>query len=244
MDKLLLFNHLKRALILAGVSVLLGSCAKNSSDVVIKPSSTSITTINPTVTSTAVVYHNADTVIFQGGKEGYKYYRIPAVVTTSKGTLLAFAEGRKNGQDDTGDIDIVMKRSTDGGQTWSPLMVVWDMGANSCGNPAPIVDQITGEVSLIMCFGIGTDTQTGVVTGNGTPRRIFYSKSKDDGLTWQLPNEISSTTTTKSGVYVASGPGHGIQLTQGEHVGRLVVPVNYENLKKAGMSLTASVYTF
>ena len=66
--------------------------------------------------------------LFEGGKEGYECFRIPAIVTCSMGTVLAFAEGRKKGCSDTGDIDLVMKYSRDHGETWSKLMVIWDDG--------------------------------------------------------------------------------------------------------------------
>ena len=61
--------------------------------------------------------------LFQSGTEGYHTFRIPAIVTTVNGTVLAFAEGRKNGAADTGDIDLVMRRSADNGRTWSALLL-------------------------------------------------------------------------------------------------------------------------
>ncbi len=73
--------------------------------------------------------------VFVAGQEGYHSYRIPSVIVTPKGAVLAFAEGRKAGLGDAGNIDLVMKRSTDGGRTWGKLRVVWDDGANTCGNP-------------------------------------------------------------------------------------------------------------
>ncbi|MFN7142066.1 MAG: exo-alpha-sialidase, partial [Limisphaerales bacterium] len=79
--------------------------------------------------------------IFIAGTDGYHTYRIPSLIVTKKGTLLAFAEGRKNNRTDTGDIDIVLKRSTDGGKTWSAQQIVWDDGDNTCGNPSPVVDE-------------------------------------------------------------------------------------------------------
>src|SRR5690348_3843809 len=78
--------------------------------------------------------------IFRNGDAGYSCFRIPAIVLTKSGTLLAFAEGRKRGCSDTGDIDLVLKRSHDGGKTWSKVTVVWDDTTNTCGNPAPVID--------------------------------------------------------------------------------------------------------
>src|SRR5688572_1473593 len=79
--------------------------------------------------------------LFKAGDDGYACYRIPAIVTTTKGTVLAFAEARKNNCGDAGDIDLVVKRSSDNGKTWSNLAVVWSDGENTCGNPAPVIDQ-------------------------------------------------------------------------------------------------------
>src|SRR5690606_36449618 len=76
--------------------------------------------------------------LFESNTEGYKCFRIPAIVLTKQGTVLAFAEGRKRGCSDTGNIDLVMKRSEDGGNTWSNHMVVWNDAENTCGNPAPV----------------------------------------------------------------------------------------------------------
>ena len=57
--------------------------------------------------------------VFTAGQDGYHTYRIPAIVVTTNGTVLAFCEGRKNGRGDSGDIDTLLRRSTDGGKTWS-----------------------------------------------------------------------------------------------------------------------------
>src|SRR4051812_5042846 len=73
------------------------------------------------------------TLLFDSGKEGYKRYRIPALLTTPKGTVLAFCEGRKGGKGLTGDIDIILKRSTDSGKTWQALEVVADGGGHTLG---------------------------------------------------------------------------------------------------------------
>ena len=78
-------------------------------------------------------------VLFEAGTDGYERYRIPSLLEAGGETVLAFAEGRNCGFLDTGDIDLVMKRSDDGGQTWSPLQVVFDNGPDVAGNPAPVI---------------------------------------------------------------------------------------------------------
>src|SRR5690348_16549228 len=80
-----------------------------------------------------------ETVVFQSGTEGYHTFRIPAIVRAPNGDLLAFAEGRKNSRSDTGDIDLLLKRSSDGGKTWGALQLLWDDAGNTCGNPCPVV---------------------------------------------------------------------------------------------------------
>jgi len=90
--------------------------------------------------------------VFQQGANGYHTFRIPAIVCATNGTLLAFAEGRRNTGGDTGAIDLVLRRSFDGGHTWGPLQIVGDGGTNTFGNPVPIVDSITGRVLLLRIF--------------------------------------------------------------------------------------------
>ena len=94
---------------------------------------------------------NTTTDIYQKSQDGYACFRIPAIVKSKAGTLLAFAEARKNSCSDTGNIDLVVKRSEDGGKTWSRIITVWDDGDNVCGNPSPIVDQETGRIILVSC---------------------------------------------------------------------------------------------
>src|SRR5262249_34637800 len=99
------------------------------------------------------------TPLFQSGKEGYHTFRIPALLVTPKGTVLAFCEGRKKGRGDSGDIDVVLKRSTDGGKTWKALQVIADDGANTVGNPCPVVERSTGTIWLLLTHNLGTDTE-------------------------------------------------------------------------------------
>ena len=89
-------------------------------------------------------------ILFKKGDYGYHTFRIPALVQTKSGAILAFAEARRNSGSDTGDIDLVMKRSTDGGKTWSEMMMAWDDAENVCGNPSPVVDSRSGRIILTM----------------------------------------------------------------------------------------------
>lgn len=87
-------------------------------------------------------------VPFRAGQEGYAGFRIPAVVATGTGDLLAFCEGRVASRDDFGNIDVVLKRSSDGGRTRGPLQVAAHHGDALAGNPAPVVLD-TGRVLLV-----------------------------------------------------------------------------------------------
>ena len=91
-----------------------------------------------------------ETTVFRAGEDGYHTFRIPALMLTKKGTLLAFAEGRRNSRSDTGDIDLVLKRSFDAGKSWTKLMVIADHGADTIGNPTVVVDRKTGTIRLLL----------------------------------------------------------------------------------------------
>ena len=166
--------------------------------------------------------------VFLSGQEGYHTFRIPAAVATARQTLLAFAEGRRRGAGDAGDIDLVLKRSTDAGRTWSPLAVVWDDGTNTCGNPCPVLDRDTGTLWLLMTWNRGEDREPQIIarTARDT-RRVFVTHSRDDGLTWAPPREITADVKPTHWTWYATGPGAGIQLERGPHRGRLVIPCDH-----------------
>src|SRR5437763_13260781 len=89
--------------------------------------------------------------LFTAGKGGYFCYRIPALAVSTKGTILAFCEARKNNCRDWDDIDIVMKRSFDNGKSWQEMKVVRDEGTHSINQPTPVVDNNTGAILLVFC---------------------------------------------------------------------------------------------
>ncbi len=147
--------------------------------------------------------------VYVRGENGYHTYRIPSLLVTKAGTLLAFCEARKNSASDAGDIDLVVKRSFDQGRTWSAMQIIWDDGDNTIGNPCPVVDQTTGTIWMPFCRNND---------------RVFMTSSTDDGLTWATPIEITSTVKLPNWRWYATGPGVGIQLEKGLHQGRLVIP--------------------
>ena len=143
--------------------------------------------------------------IFSAGERGYTCFRIPALVVTDKGAILAFSEARKTNCRDDDDIDLVMKRSTDRGKTWSELQVLFDDGDLSVNQAAPVVDRKTGDVVLVFCKN---------------NQRVFVTRSKDEGKSWASPKEITAAVVDPQWKYIGSGPGHGIQLASG----RLLIP--------------------
>lgn len=169
--------------------------------------------------------------IYQPGDDGYACFRIPAMITTKNGTLLAFAEGRKFNCGDSGDIDLVLRRSFDGGKTWRPMQVVWSDSTNTCGNPVPVQDVSTGKIWLISTWNNGQDHEKQIRTQTGKDgRRVFVLSSDDDGKSWSAPKEITRDVKRPDWTWYATGPCHGLQIANGKFKGRLVVPVNHVQL--------------
>lgn len=177
------------------------------------------------------------TVVFESGTEGYDTFRIPAITRSEDGTLLAFAEGRVGGGGDTGDIDLVLRRSSDNGRTWGPLQVVGDNGSNVFGNPTPIVDPATGDIVLLTTHNSGTASEAEIMRGEVTAeesRRVFVQRSTDDGESWSEPTDITADTKLPQWRWYATGPVHGIALEHGPHAGRLVAPANHSTSPPPG----------
>jgi sialidase-1 len=166
--------------------------------------------------------------LYKAGDGGYACFRIPAIITTQKGTLLAFAEARRNNCGDAGDIDLVLKRSMDGGKTWTDMQIVWDDSTNTCGNPAPVIDQQTGKIVLLSTWNLGSDHEKQIIAGTSKDtRRVFYLSSADEGQTWSRATQITDNVKKPDWTWYATGPGRGIQITKGKHKGRMVIPCNH-----------------
>ncbi|WP_461010512.1 LamG-like jellyroll fold domain-containing protein [Streptomyces capparidis] len=200
--------------------------------------------VPPSATDSAVGHQQA---LFTAGTGGYGCFRIPALVRTRAGSLLAFAEGRKAPScGDRGDIDIVVRRSTNDGRTWSPIEVI-PAGATAPGtsrpaaagapvtrsNPAPVVDLDSGRVHLLTTSNPATASY---------PRVPWVQHSTDDGLTWSDPVrlEVSPAPGGIGDNWFATGPGHGVQLTEGPHAGRLVVGAH--QVQRAGGTYAGYLY--
>ena len=173
--------------------------------------------------------------IFKSGSEGYNTFRIPSIITTDSGVVLAFAEGRKNSSSDSGDIDLVLKRSTDGGKTWSDLIVIRDDSTNVCGNPSPVIDRKTGKIFLLSTWNRGDDTESEIINMTSVDtRRVYVMNSIDEGLSWSKPIEITDKVKKPNWTWYATGPVHGIQIREGSKKGRMIIPCDHieANTKK------------
>jgi hypothetical protein len=168
------------------------------------------------------------TDLFEADTGGYSHYRIPGLVVTRRGTLLAYCEARKSTRGDWGTIDILMRRSTDGGKSWGPPRKVAYPPDDVRKNPVALAQGLArpGEVTLNNPVAIA-DRNTRAVhfLYCAEYARCFYRRSDDDGETFAEPVEITPAFEQFRPGYpwkvLATGPGHGIQLSGG----RLLVPV-------------------
>ena len=168
--------------------------------------------------------------VFTPRTDGFASIRIPAIVATKKGTLLAFAEGRAADADQAKN-KLVLKRSEDRGQTWSKIETIAADGDKALNNPCAVVEQETGRVLLMyQAYPASLSERSGQIeTGHAGEKivRNFLITSDDDGQTWSKPRDLTATTKRPEKVTtLASGPGIGIQLRHGKHAGRLLFPFN------------------
>jgi len=197
--------------------------------------------------------------VFVSGEDGYKSYRIPAVVKDKTGQLIAFAEGRVDHAGDFGNVDIVYKISQDNGKTWGPLQVAVDNDNLQVGNPAPVVDLLDPAYPkgrLFLFYNTGNNHEGEVRKGNGL-RECWVISSADGGKTWSSPQNITlethrpnqpSTNTQytfkEDWRTYANTPGHALQFDSGKYKGRIYIPANHSegNPKENGKDYFAHSY--
>ncbi|HEY1599675.1 MAG TPA: sialidase family protein [Pirellulales bacterium] len=166
------------------------------------------------------------TDLFRAGDGVYKLYHIPGIVVTKSGTVLAWAEARR-GRGDWNGIDILLRRSTDEGATWSEPVKMPQVSGPKTKNPVAL------ELKNVKATDVTYNNPVFIADRDGTVTflfcleycRCFASRSQDDGRTWSQPVEITSVFETFRKDYpwqvIATGPDHGIQLASG----RLLVPI-------------------
>lgn len=180
--------------------------------------------------------------VFVSGNDGYKNYRIPAIISLLNGDLLAFCEGRVNGAGDFGHVNIVMKRSTDKGKTWGSLQVVAENGDMQAGNAAPVVDLTDPAYpkgKIFLFYNTGNNQEGEVRKGNGL-REVWYKTSFDNGRTWsdavnittqvhrpKQPQINAAYNFSEDWRSYANTPGHAMQFQNGKFKGRIFVAANH-----------------
>ncbi|UCX05734.1 exo-alpha-sialidase [Shewanella glacialimarina] len=175
-----------------------------------------------------------ESVVFQGGQEGndgMSHYRIPSMVQSGDGSLLAFIEGRPSGGDpgQTGQINISMKRSIDKGRTWLPVQIIDQNPSYDYSDPRPFIDKATNTVYVFYVQWPDLCAQNGNCVGPNDANYIFYRTSRDNGVTWDEPIDVTAQIKDPTWRSINPGPGQGIQLqwqtvAQGNHNSRLIFP--------------------
>ena len=171
--------------------------------------------------------------------DGVHTYRIPGLVTTNNGTLIAVYDIRRNSSTDLqGDINIGMSRSTNGGQTWEPMKVIMDMGTwgglseeeNGIGDPSVLVDRNNNQIWVAGVWAHGhknkrnwTESKPGLDPSQTS--QLMLVKSMDDGISWSEPINITSQIKKEEWQLLLQGPGKGITLVDGT----LVFPAQYKD---------------
>jgi sialidase-1 len=160
--------------------------------------------------------------LFVSGMHGIHTVRIPSLLMTQDGTVLAMCEGRLHSRDDDGQIAILLRRSGNGGITWGRVQIVVSEPDMTCGNPCLVQCQESGVVWLLFCKNVARRGEDIICRGEAL-RTVWLTASTDDGETWSSPEEITAEVKQHEWTWYATGPGHGIQLAGG----RLVVPCDH-----------------
>ena len=172
------------------------------------------------------------------GDDGVAAYRIPGLVTTKSGTLVAVYDIRHDSSRDLqGDIEIGVSRSTDHGQTWEPMIVALSMGGygglsraeNGVGDPCILLDEVTGDLMIFATWVHGKGGKTAWWSaGSGfepaeTPQLLMV-RSSDEGLTWSAPVNLTRMVKQPEWLFTFQAPGRGITMADGT----LVVPFQHQ----------------
>lgn len=191
------------------------------------------------VNNTGEVWHRLARKVRTAWDDGVAAYRIPGLVTTKKGTLVAVYDIRRaDSRDLQGDIDVGVSRSTDGGLTWGPMIVAMDMGewgglpqdVNGIGDPCILVDEVTGDLLLFAAWTHGGKPgqaawwSAGSGFEPGETPQLMMVRSQDDGLTWSEPVNLTRQIKKEEWHFTFQGPGRGITMQDGT----LVLPFQHQ----------------
>jgi len=185
------------------------------------------------------------------GNDGVHSFRIPGLVTTPKGTVLAVYDIRRNSSIDLqGDIDVGLSRSLDGGISWEPMKIIMDMGTwgglpedqNGIGDPAVLVDHQTGTIWVAALWAHGKPNE---MIWNSSDQgmspsqtgQLMLVKSDDDGKSWSSPINITHQVKNKDWRLFFNGPGKGITMSDGT----LVFPAQFKDAY--GMPFSTLIYS-
>jgi sialidase-1 len=160
-------------------------------------------------------------LVFRSGSDGYSCYRTPGVAISRGGTLLAFCGGRVDDCRDEGNIDIVLRRSGDGGRSWGPLQVIASDGLNPCKIPCPVVLP-GGRILLLWLWNPAIRRKQ-----DRTIRRVMITHSDDDGRSWAPSRDITDQVNRPEWRWYGLGPGHSIVKQLAPARGRIVVPARH-----------------
>ncbi|MHC5025680.1 MAG: exo-alpha-sialidase [Planctomycetota bacterium] len=167
------------------------------------------------------------------GDDGVAAYRIPGIITTARGTLIAVYDIRHRGWGDLpGDIDVGMSRSIDGGATWEPMRTILDMGDDEAwrydgvGDPAILHDPATGTTWVAATWSHGDRSWNGSGPGLEPHEtgQLLLTRSSDDGRTWSAPINITRQVKDPAWAFVLQSPGRGIAMADGT----LVFPAQFQ----------------
>ncbi|SDS49230.1 sialidase family protein [Opitutus sp. GAS368] len=162
------------------------------------------------------------TDVFVAGHDGVFQYRIPGIITSNQGTLVAFCDARmERAGDPPNRIDLVMKRSVDGGKTWGPLRTLVDNGKGAVADSCGLVDRQTGTLWIFSVYapeGVGSQNAADGVAGATFQFKTITSD--DDGLTWSGPKDFTPMMKRPDWAAGSTGVGNGIQMRNG----RLILP--------------------
>ena len=206
-----------------------------------------ITELSSSTEAGASSHHRIGMAVRLPGEDSVHTYRIPGLITTNKGTLIAVYDARyNNSRDLPGNIDVGMSRSTDGGRTWEPMKIIIDMGPphenNGVGDPAILFDPETKKLWVAALWSKGNRSIAGSQPGLSpdTTGQFVLVSSDDDGLTWSEPRSITQQVKDPKWHLYFNGPGNGITMQNGT----LVFPSQYwDETRKPGIPHSSIIYS-